>query len=293
MSSVPPPHPFQQQQPTGGFPSQGTVVYPPGSVQPAASSRFGIGFIVGFATGAVICAAGALVAVGVLVGTMSSQSASRSSGTRAQFSMQLHGQRSPAPSTGDAAPAPSAQAPDAPEMGDASQPPEEIEADAYAAVMGALEEDDREHAAELVAQYQKRLPDSTAVQALAHALAIEDAIAAEDAARADRELTLALEQGLDIPVSVQTDVVGALVSDEQNERAIEVATRVMGLAKGGDEGSRYYRSYLLYLRGIARSGSGDLSQALADLRRAVALAPDEDTRSVYRQVLAELLAQGQ
>lgn len=292
MSSVPPPHPFQQQ-PAGGFASQGTVVYPPGSAPPAGSSRFGIGFIVGFATGAVICAAGALVAVGVLVSTMSAQTASRSSGPRASLSMQLHGQRSPAPSTGGAPAAPSPQPPDAPALGDASQPPEEIESDAYAAIMGALEDDDRERAAELVAQYQKRLPDSTVVQGLAHALVIEDAVAADDAARADRELTLALEQGLEIPVSVQADVVSVLLGDDQHERAIEVATRILGAAKGGDASDRYYRSYLLFLRGNARAGAGDAALAIADIQRAISLMPDEETRKDFREVLAQLRAQSQ
>jgi hypothetical protein len=120
-----------------------------------------------------------------------------------------------------------------------------------------------------------------------------DATDADDAARADRELTLALEQGLEIPVSAQVDVVATLLSDDQYDRAAELATQILGRTKGGEWNDRYYRAYLLYLRGNARVGAGDAAKGFADMERAIALTPDETTRTFFRDSLADLRAKGQ
>lgn len=167
------------------------------------------------------------------------------------------------------------------------------------AVQDALDSGDVERAQQLADEMLARHPDSPEAQLLHATVALQQSIEASGTAEADRILCSALEAGLPIAPGMQAAVAGLWLDEGEPERARVLAERAVALleprtAAGGADGAAAEEpdpaelGFALLLRGLARAELGEPSAGIADLERAVTLAPDPESRKEWQAMLDDL-----
>lgn len=164
------------------------------------------------------------------------------------------------------------------------------------AVQDALDAGDLERAQQLADELLARHPDSAEAKLLHATVALQQSIEAGGTAEADRVLCSALEAGLPIAPGMQAAVAGLWLDEGEPERARVLADRAVALLEalaraGGEAGEPADPAELgiaLLVRGLARAEMGEPSAGVADLERAVGMAPDAESRKEWQGLLDDL-----
>lgn len=177
-------------------------------------------------------------------------------------------------------------------------PPRDAEADAAAAldeafdqavaeIDAAVEDGDFDRAESIARRLASERPDDAEARRIPWDLRIERLVSAEDASGAATMLAEARAKGIEPDGGVQLAVAELWLDEGEAARALEIAERVVAASPGVDDGERWVRGAGLLVRGLARRELGDPQGAVADLRAAVELAPDEETAREWRGYLEE------
>ena len=187
----------------------------------------------------------------------------------------------PGPQAGTDDPAP-------PRVADVMRAPSHLSIEAVA-IQDALDEEALPRARELADAYLAAHPELAEAKAMHATVAITQAVAAEASGDADRALQAALEAGLAIDLGLQVDVAELWLNDGEADRAERIADRVIrALPAPADEVDAATLGAAYLIRGLAKGEQGDPSGAERDVRKAISLAPDAQTRKEWQDYLDEL-----
>ena len=256
------------------FPHEPTVapapvappVAPASTAPSAGNGRFWAGFGVGCAVSLVLAAA--CVVVLAVVGFLAAANQALTGAPAA--SGVAHADASPAPGSGDGG----------------------AIADAQAAILDALEQEEYDRAESIARALCGEHPDDPDCRAMLQEVRIARAVAAEDVAAADALLREAREAAMEIDAMTELGVGELWLDEGEADRARAIAEHVLSTLAGNPSGEedydRYARGAALVIRGLARADLGDPDGAIADLEEALRLAPDEEARKAWTEALDEL-----
>lgn len=159
--------------------------------------------------------------------------------------------------------------------------------EAMAELEGAMEDGDHDRAESIARELVAGAPDEPELRELLWNVRIDRLVAAEDASGASALLAEARAAGIEPDRGTQVSVAELWLAEGEAARALEIAERVAAASTGSDDEERWYRGAALLMRGLARRELGDPQGAVADIREAIGLAPDEDTAEDWRRYLEQ------
>lgn len=158
---------------------------------------------------------------------------------------------------------------------------------AVAEINAAVDDGDFDRAESAARRLASGRPDDPEAQRIPWDVRIGRLVSAEDASGAAAMLAEAHAKGIEPDGGVQLGVAELWLDEGEAARALEIAERVVAASPGVDDDERWVRGAGLLVRGLARRELGDPQGAVADLRAAVDLAPDEETAREWRGYLEE------